>query len=185
MQFQRNPESQQHIAKLLVAAVHRQQQGRLSLFIPGTRQFRFGGQHSFNCCGVPCLNDFEKLRGAAHTCTPSESTRSAGRGGYRKRLLGAEEICGKQREKHLAWRGAQPGGGRKNWIKRRMPLSQPVCNAQAAGRVAQRRERSLRTASSISASSSLRVSVTSSPAFSPLSRVMGNSAPPPGGGATK
>src|SRR5258708_5850753 len=49
----------------------------------------------------------------------------------------------------------------------------------------QRRVRSLRTASSISASSSLRVSVTSSSAFSPLSRVMGNSAPPPGGGATK
>src|SRR5260370_39525688 len=67
----------------------------------------------------------------------------------------------------------------------RMPLSQPVCNAPAAGLGAQRRERSLRTASSISASSSLRVRVTSSPALSPLSRVMGNSAPPPGGGPTK
>src|SRR5260370_2013156 len=48
----------------------------------------------------------------------------------------------------------------------------------------QRRVRSLRTASSISASSSLRVSVTSSSAFSPLSPVMGNSAPPPGGATT-
>src|ERR1700731_3390829 len=111
MEFQRNPQSQQHIAKLLVAAVHCQQQGRLSLFIPGTRQFRFGGQHSFNCCSVPCLNDFEKLGGAAHTCTPSESTRSAGRGEYRKRLLGAEEICGKQREKLLAWRSPAPREG--------------------------------------------------------------------------
>jgi len=47
------------------------------------------------------------------------------------------------------------------------------------------RERSLRTASSMSASSSLRDSVQSSPAFSPLSTGVGNSAPAPGGGATK
>src|SRR5882762_7917085 len=80
MQLQRNSLSQQHIAKLLVPAVHRQQQGRLPFFITDTRQFWFGGQHPLNCCGVPCLNDFEKLGRAAHTCASSESTRSAGKG---------------------------------------------------------------------------------------------------------
>ena len=49
----------------------------------------------------------------------------------------------------------------------------------------QRRVRSLRTASSMRAPSSLRVRETCSREESPLSLVMGKSAPPPGGGATK
>src|ERR1700730_1643201 len=49
----------------------------------------------------------------------------------------------------------------------------------------QRRVRSFRTASSMRAPSSLRVSETCSPAESPPSLVIGRSAPPPGGGATK
>src|SRR5260370_27264719 len=74
-----------------------------------------------------------------------------------------------------------------NVAHRRTPgeLVRAVSRACNAGNQNYRRERSLRTASSISASSSLHVTVTSSPAFSPLSRVMGNSAPPPAGVATK
>jgi len=43
------------------------------------------------------LNDFEKLGGAAHTWLPQIHTNLQEKESSAKRLLDAEEICGKQR----------------------------------------------------------------------------------------